>query len=143
MKCFTYKTYIYIHVYIYRFGAYQNTDHVNTHTHLVKFKGRHYKIKIVISWANKASNTCTISQTTFILWHQLTPFVQSLKSRNYRWIRSKSQQICKGKWGFIDDSDFLANDIFFSVIKNTNIEIVYEIKANSMDIIFSWLKIKW
>lgn len=141
MKCFTYKTYIYIHVYIYRFGAYQNTDHVNTHTHLVKFKGRHYKIKI--SWENKASNTCTISQTTFILWHQLTPFVQSLKSRNYRWIRSKSQQIFKGKWGFIDDSDFLANDIFFSVIKNTNIEIVYEIKANSMDIIFSWLKIKW
>lgn len=79
------------------FGAYQILiTFIQSYTRHVKFKGRHYKIKIIMK-KYKASNACTISQSTFILWHYYNTLRSiSLKSRKNRWIRLKDQKICKG-----------------------------------------------
>lgn len=100
-----------------------NTDYVYTYTRHVKFKGRHYKIKIIMK---------NIKHQMHVPYHSLhscydiitTQLVWSLKSRKI-----------EGSKDFVKVSRVLAN-VFFSVINNTNIEIVYENKANPVYSIF-------
>lgn len=104
-----------------------NTDYVYTYTRHVKFKGRHYKIKIIMK---------NIKHQMHVPYHSLhscydiitTPFVR------YPW---KVERIDEFVWRikrFVKVSRVWA--IFFSVINNTNIEIVYENKANPVYSIF-------
>lgn len=102
-----------------------NTDYVYTYTRHVKFKGRHYKIKIIMK---------KIKHQMHVPYHSLhscydiitTPFVR------YPW---KVERIDEFVWRIQRLAEFWPT-VFFSVIKHTNIEIVYENKTNPVYSIF-------